>query len=208
MDNLSFILFISIFTPLAMMLFIYKGKSRTSLLFLLIGIIVCLFCGEFNSLIMQLLPFSMRDYTINFTPFFEEVFKALPILVYAFLYKPKRQALLESSIGVGVGFAVLENAFILAQSFGDVSIPLALFRGFGAGMMHGICTLAVGYGLSFVHIKRKLFYTGTVALLTVAMIYHSIYNCLVQSNHIYIGFVLPMLTFVPLIVLLKKKRIL
>ena len=187
-----------------MMLFIYRGKSRTSLLFLLLGVIVCLFSGEFSGLVQKLLPCSFDYFTRNFTPLFEEVFKAIPILVYAFLYRPTRQTLLESSIAVGVGFALLENAYILASNTASVSVLLALVRGFGAGMMHGVCTLAIGYGMTFVHIRRKLFYVGTTALLTTAIVYHSIYNTLVQSAYPIIGFLLPMLTFVPALVVLRK----
>lgn len=112
--------------------------------------------------------------------------------------------MLECSILVGVGFAVLENAFILGGAASSVSVINALIRGFGAGMMHGVCTLAVGYGMTFVHTKRKLFYTGTTALLAVAMIYHSVYNSLVQSEHQLVGFLLPVITFIPVLVLLNK----
>ena len=191
-----------------MTLFVCKGKSRTLLTFFFLGTVVCLFCGEFSALIMKMLPFGTVYYTSNFTPLFEELFKALPILVYAFLFKPKKQTLLECSILVGVGFAVLENAFILGSNVESVTVLLALIRAFGAGMMHGLCTLAVGYGMTFVHTRRKLFYTGTVALLSVATIYHSIYNVLVQSQHQIFGFILPVLTFIPLFVVLKKKKIL
>ena len=204
MGNLNLILFISFAAPLLMTLFVCKGKARTLLTFLFLGTVVCLFCGEFSVVIMNMLPFDRQYYTSNFTPLFEEVFKALPILVYAFMWKPKKRTLLECSILVGVGFAVLENAFILGGSASSVSVANALIRGFGAGMMHGVCTLAVGYGMTFVHTRRKLFYTGTTALLAVAMIYHSVYNTLVQSQHQLVGFLLPVITFIPVLVLLNK----
>ena len=204
MGNLNLILFISFAAPLLMTLFVYKGKARTLLIFLLFGTVVCLFCGELNTIIMNMLPFDRQYFSSNFTPLIEEILKALPILVYAFLYKPKKRTLLECSILVGVGFAVLENAFILGGAAATVSIVNALIRGFGAGMMHGVCTLAVGYGMTFVHTRRKLFYTGTVALLAVATIYHSVYNTLVQSTHEIVGFLLPVITFIPVLVLLNK----
>jgi len=208
MEDLSLILFISIAAPLAMMLFVYKGKSRTALLFLLIGVFVCLFCGELNGFVLRFVPFSETYYTVNCTPLFEEICKAVPILVFAFLYQPKKQTLLESAVAVGVGFAVLENAVILAESVSIVSVPLALVRGFGAGMMHGVCTLAVGYGMTFVHTRRKLFYTGTTALLSAAVIYHAVYNALAQSRYQIIGFLLPICTMVPVAVLLRRKKLL
>ena len=204
MGNLNLILFISFAAPLIMVLFICRGKARTLLTFLFIGTVVCLFCGEFSAIIMKLLPFGRKYYTSNFTPLFEEFFKALPILIYTFMFSPKKRTLLECSVLLGVGFAVLENAFILSGAVSYVSVSTALIRGFGAGMMHCICTLTVGYGMSFVHIRRKLFYTGTTALLAVAVIYHSIYNTLVQSSHQLVGFLLPVVTFIPVLVLLNK----
>ena len=204
MGNLNLILFISFAAPLVMTLFVCKGKARTLLTFLFLGTVVCLFCGEFSTIIMKLLPFDMKYYTSNFTPLFEELFKALPILVYAFMWKPKKRTLLECSLLVGVGFAVLENAFILGGSASSVSLINALIRGFGAGIMHGVCTLAVGYGMTFVHTRRKLFYTGTLALLALAVTYHSIYNTLVQSQHQLVGLLLPLLTFIPVLAVLRK----
>ena len=49
-----------------------------------------------------------------------------------------------------------------------------------------------------------MFYTGTTALLAVAMFYHSVYNTLVQSQHQLVGFLLPVITFIPVLVLLNK----
>lgn len=69
-------------------------------------------------------------------------------------------------------------------------------------MMYGVCTLTVGYGMTYVHTRSKLFYTGTTALLAVVMIYRSVYNTLVQSEHQLIGFLLPLFTFVSILVLL------
>lgn len=148
----------------------------------------------------------IKYFTANFTPLFEEVFKALPILFFAFLYKPDRRTLLECSVLVGVGFAVLENAFILGSEAETVSILTALVRGFGAGMLHVVCTLAVGYGISFVHTQRKFFCTGSVALLTSAIIFHSIYNMLVQAEHYVVGLLLPMIVFVQILILLQQMR--
>ena len=204
MGNLNLILFISFAAPLLMTLFVCKGKARTLLTFLFLGTVVCLFCGELSAILLNHLSLDRKYFTSNFTPLIEELFKALPILVYAFLYKPKKRTLLECSILVGVGFAVLENAFILGGAASSVSVVNALIRGFGAGMMHGVCTLMVGYGMTFVHTRRKLFYTGTVALLAAAATYHAIYNTLVQSSHEMVGFILPVITFIPVLIILNK----
>ena len=204
MGNLNLILFVSFAGPLVMTLFVCRGKARTLLLFLLLGMVVCLFCGEGNTILMNMLPCDRRVFTRNFTPLIEEVCKALPVLVYVFLYRPDRRTLLECAVLTGVGFAVQENAFILGGMADTVSLPLALIRGFAAGISHGLTTLAVGYGMSFVHTRRKLFVTGTLALLSAAVIYHSVYNTLVQSEHELVGFLLPVVTLIPVLLLLNK----
>ena len=206
MENLNLILFISIAIPLGLMLLIFEGRARTDLFFLIIGLTVCLFCGELSTILARFIPFSFRFLTTNLTPVTEEVCKALPILFYAFLYKPKRQQLLEASIAVGVGFAVLENAYLLASNLSVITVTTGVLRGFGAGTMHAQTTLAVGFGMSFIHTRRKLFATGTVALLSVAIVFHSIYNNIVSTPYGYWGALFPIVLFVLLFLILKKKK--
>ena len=198
-------LFISFVAPLIMALFICKDEARTSLAFLLIGVVVCLFCGELNTIVMDALQLDVQYFTCNFSPLIEEIFKALPILVFAFFCKPARRVLLESAVMVGVGFAILENAHYLAADPEGFTIINAVIRGCGCGVMHGVCTLLVGYGMTFVYTRRKLFYTGTTALLALAIVMHSIYNTLVQSDHALVGFILPTAVLIPLLFLLRKK---
>ena len=50
---------------------------------------------------------------------------------------------------------------ILASNIEYITIGLAIARGIGAGMMHGLCQAAVAYGLSYITQYRKLSYTGT-----------------------------------------------
>ena len=45
---------------------------------------------------------------------------------------------------------------------------------------------------------------GTYALMTAAVIYHAIYNLLVQSGFIYLGILLPILTYIPAILFLRR----
>ncbi len=204
MGTLNIFLFISFSLPLLLTLIVCKGKTRTLLTFLLLGMVVCLFCGELSGFVLNKFPVDSKYFTVNFTPLFEELLKGLPIIVYAFTCNPKRRTLLECSILVGVGFAVLENACFLADPSINVSFFVAIFRGLGAGILHSVCTLMVGYGMSFVYIRRKLFYTGTFALMSVAVILHSIYNTLVQSEHQIFALVLPLVIFIPIMFLMEK----
>ncbi|MCQ2435819.1 MAG: PrsW family intramembrane metalloprotease [Clostridia bacterium] len=204
MGNLNLILFISFALPMIMSFFVCKGRVRMALIFFFIGMGVCLFCGELSAVALAALPYEKQFFSCSIAPFFEEVFKALPILVFVFIFKPERRMLYECSALVGVGFAVLENAFILGSMSNTVSVLDALMRGLGAGIMHGLCTLAVGYGMSFVHTRRKLFSTGTVAMLAVATVYHATYNTIVQSVHLWMGVLLPVITLIPVLILMDK----
>ena len=207
MENAHLMIFVCIAVPLSMMLFIFKGRARAILAFLLSGIFMCLFAGEINGLIYQNTNYSIRFLTVNITPIVEEILKAIPVVFFAFCFKPNRQFLLESAITVGVGFATMENTCIFFDSASALSAGTIIARGFGAGMMHGISTLAVGYSMTFASSDRKLSYTGTIAALSAAIIYHSIYNIMVQSAYPTIGILLPIVTYIPLVAVSGKNRL-
>ena len=139
------------------------------------------------------------EITIVVTPISEEILKALPILFFASFLSPKKEAVFTAAMAIGIGFAVLENAFYMLN---DTSFNMidAIVRAFGAGLMHGMCTLLVGVGILFVKKKRKLFVVGTFAMLSTAITYHGIYNMLVQSDYQIIGYLLPIATYIPFMV--------
>ena len=203
MANLIYILFICILAPLLLTLPLMKGASRRVMLYIIIGICVSLFISEINGRILIASNNQMLFVTTTITPVTEEIVKALPVLIYAFLFSDDREKLLPLAFATGIGFALFENTVILIQSIDNVSILWAIIRGFSTALMHGICTAAVGYGMSFVRKKKKLFVSGTFALLALAIIYHGLFNMLVQSKNLqYVGFVLPAVTYVPLIIYL------
>jgi RsiW-degrading membrane proteinase PrsW (M82 family) len=102
-------------------------------------------------------------------------------------------------MATGIGFAVLENAFYLLN-YPNFSMVGAVIRAFGAGLMHGMCTLLVGVGISFVKKKSKLFAVGTFGLISTAIVYHGIYNILIQSEYSIVGALLPIATYIPFLI--------
>lgn len=210
MDNLIYVLFVSVFIPILLMAGLIEKKARHPIIFVLIGIFVSVFAAEVNGLLCAVLQMSTFEITIIVTPITEEILKATPILVYALLISAKKEKLFTASMAVGIGFAVLENAFYLLN---DASFNMidAIIRAFGAGLMHGMCTLLVGVGISFAKKRSKIFVVGTFALLSTAITYHGIYNMLVQSDFEVIGFLLPMATYIPFFVwriksIMKKQK--
>ncbi len=207
MDNIIYILFISISIPIMLMALLVEKKARLPVIFILVGIFASVFASEVNGMLEGMLEMDKYRMTVIVTPVTEELFKMLPILYYAVVISDKKENLFTASMATGIGFAILENAFYLINS-SNFTMLSAVIRAFGAGLMHGMCTLLVGVGISFVKKKRKLFAVGTFGLLSTAIVYHGIYNILIQSKYSIIGACLPIATYIPFLIwrLMLKKR--
>ena len=206
MDNIIYILFISISIPILMMTLLIEKKARLPVTFVLIGIFVSVFASEVNGLLAKHLTMGMYNITITVTPITEELIKALPILYYAIVISDKREQLFTASMATGIGFAVLENAYYLLN-YPNFTMLSAVIRAFGSGLMHGMCTLLVGMGISFVKKKSKMFLVGTFGFLSTAVVYHGIYNILIQSDISIVGALLPISTYIPFLIWrFSKKR--
>lgn len=200
MGNMIYILFISIFVPIFLMALLVEKKARLPIVFVLIGIFVSVFASEVNGYLNNVLPYNMYEMTTIVTPITEEVLKALPVLYFAVVFSDKKETLFTASMATGIGFAILENAYYLLQFSANFSMLDAVIRAFGAGLMHGMCTLLVGVGICFVKKKRKLFAVGTFAMMSTAITYHGIYNMLIQSRYDTVGALLPIATYIPFFV--------
>ena len=122
MDNIIYILFVSIFVPIMLMALLVEKRARLPILFMLFGIFVSVFASEVNGLLSQTLSMDMYSITVIVTPVTEEILKALPILYYAMVISDKRETLFTASMATGVGFAILENAFYLLN-YPNFSMP-------------------------------------------------------------------------------------
>ena len=200
MDSLIYILFVSLFVPLFLMMILVENKARLPIVFVLVGMFVAVFSSEVNGVLLNVLDMTRHDATITLAPITEELFKAFPILFFAVAMSDKKEKLFTASMATGIGFALLENAYYMVANYETFSFVSSLIRGFGTGLMHGMCTLLVGFGISFIRKRRKLFAVGTFALLTTAITYHSIFNMLVQSKYPVVGAVLPLVTYFPFLI--------
>lgn len=206
MANIVYAIYLSQMIPMLMSLPILKKGERLVVGYMLIGSTVCLVASELNGV---LFPFfgDMLTFCTTISPITEEILKAIPILCYAFYVSDNRTALVQISFAVGLGFAILENSILIVQNIHDVNVAWAFIRGIGAGLMHSICTVAVGIGMTMVHKRRKMFVCGTTALLFLAITYHAIYNTIVMSDYKYLGFAMPLMAYIPInIVLWRKSR--
>lgn len=208
MDYLIYILAICISSPLFLMMIIADNKTRRLLGFMIGGIFLSVVASEINA-VMRDEVFTSLDLfhiTTSITPICEEILKALPLLFVAVFITDKPKVLFTQAMSIGIGFAVMENAYVLLQNVETVSIFWAIIRGFSSGLMHSVCTLFVGIGVSIIKKRRKLFLTGTFALLVSASIYHSLFNMLIQSNFMYVGAMLPIVNYAVLAYSIYKQQ--
>lgn len=204
MDNLIYILLICVVAPMFLLLLMLKKRSKLIVGFMLVGIFTSLFSSELNTILLHALDNDALLLTTSVSPGTEEFFKALPILFYALVNSDRQDRIMPLSFALGIGFGMFENTVMLVQNVENVTIAWAIIRGFSTALMHGLCTLAVGYGICFVKKKKKLFVVGTFALLALASTYHGIFNMLVQSDYNYIGYIMPAVTYIPILFLQRK----
>lgn len=209
MDSLIYTLFVCIFIPQLLLALMLEKKSRFPMIFALIGMYIALLVSEFNGFLLSVLDMDTYQMTITVTPVTEELFKAIPVLFFAVTISDKREKLLAGAMAIGIGFAILENTYYMLSSDSFTMIH-GMMRAFGSGLMHGMCTMIVGVGISFVKKRRKTFVVGTFAMLYVAIIYHAVYNILIQSRYMIIGLIIPIITYIPFlawqVVKVKKKE--
>lgn len=206
MGSLIYKLFLLLFFPLLLLMLLVKKKLRLPLIFVLVGMFVAVFAADANGILVAIMQITPIRATVSLTPITEELFKALPILFFAIVVSDERETLFAAAMATGIGFAVMENAYYLVLNRETFSLFSALIRGVGTGLMHGMCTLLVGFGISFVRKKPKFFVVGTFALLTTAITYHAIFNMLVQSELLILGALLPIVTYVPFFIWRNVKK--
>ena len=207
MSNFDLYIFIAVIAPLSLMMFVFRGKQKVILGYVMAGILVCMLAGVINTKIYNAMSISYESFCVNVSPFVEEILKAFFIFLLVFVFHPKRQFVLECSIAIGVGFALLENLSVFASSGESLDMLVVLSRGFGTGFMHGISCFLVGYFAELFYRRRRLIIPGTIITLLIAVIYHGIYNAIVLSSYRVLGIAFPLVTFLPIGYVIMKKRI-
>lgn len=206
MDDINYILYLCQALPMVLAMALLRGKPRTVVGFIIIGSTICLVASEINGQLLGVFGNDMMYYCTTISPAVEEILKALPVLYFAFFISDNLTSLAQISFATGLGFAILENLIVMMQNQEEITVLWAFLRGIGAGLMHGVCTVAVGMGVSFIRKQKKMFVCGTLSLLFMAMTYHALYNAVIISSIKYIGFSLPLITYIPINLFFVQKR--
>ena len=190
-----YIILICFAVPLLLLMTLLERRARLLLAFMLLGLLVAVSSYEINTLAQLTLGMSGQEVSVRVAPIVEELLKAIPVLFYAALICEDRKTLMPLAMSVGIGFALMENAFLLITYIDQVSLGWAVVRGFSTSLSHGMCTLSVGYGMQFLKLQKKLFYTGIFGLLSLAMTFHAVFNLLIQSRWAWFGMCLPIAAY-------------
>ncbi|MDC7291692.1 PrsW family intramembrane metalloprotease [Blautia schinkii] len=202
-----YIIFFCFAIPLLLTLPLLEKNSRYLVGFLLLGAVTALSAYEINTIIFALSGMEARSFTEVIPPMTEECVKALPVLLFALLVDDSRRRVLPVAMAAGVGFAVLENTVLLVDNLGAVTLAWAVGRGFSASLMHSLCTMIVGTGITYVKKQRKLFYTGTFGLLSIAITLHAMFNLLIQSDYDWIAMLMPLVLYGIIYLGYQKKQL-
>ena len=208
-DMMGYVLYMCLTIPMIFSLIMMRGTPRLIVLYMIFGTTICLVASEINGMIYNYAEnmagaYKTVFFCTNYSPVVEEILKALPVLFFAFFISDKMSTLVQISFATGLGFAIMENMVTLTQHQESASILWGFLRGIGASLMHGICTVAVGMGIAFVRKQKKLFVCGTLGLLAMAMVYHAFYNATIMSDYKYFGFLIPIVTFIPVNIYFAK----
>lgn len=210
MDSMSYILFICIAVPVAMMLVPIEKKSRKVVVALLMGMFCCLFVSEVNGLLLRLTRSTTLYFTTNVTPLTEELVKVLPVIYYASVFSNDRKSVTTVAFATGVGFAMLENIIILTDHIATVNLIFAVIRGFSTGLMHSISTMLIANYIPYIRKKRKLYLCGTLCTFNLAVVFHSVFNLLVEADSVVanrIGYILPISIYLVVNIFVYKRII-
>jgi len=185
---------IALGVPLLISLLLTRGDTRRFVGFLTLGLLCAVLAVNINAYLFVASGMDTQEVTIKLTPIAEEGLKAIPVLFYVAWTHPKRSGFVAVSLACGLGFAIYENCYFLMVNTAP-DLIFVLVRGFAAGVMHAVCALLLGYGLTSLGERyRYMIIPGSVGLYCVVTVVHATYNLLISAPGAwsYAGYLLPM----------------
>ena len=193
--------YICLAAPVLIAIMCLRGRRKIHMIFLLAGMTACIFSSYITTWMAEIIQVR-REYAVTeIAPFVEEAVKLSPIIFYLLVANPPRNRLPECILMVSVGFATFENVCYLLNNGSDELLRLFI-RGFGTGAMHVVCGVIVSGGIIWLWKNPWLKIIGTVALLSVAITYHGIFNILVMRTGVslMIGEFIPVFTMLAFVI--------
>ncbi len=192
---------ISTIIPLLFIAIMVKDeKSRKIVLFFCWGTFTGLLSHIGNTLLAPD-PEQVNRVAISIAPIFEEVLKALPLLL--FLNKKKYQnitiIIVYSAISSGIGYSIQESIFYFSNNLnGNFATTLVtlIMRTISTALMHGVTTSIIGAGIFITQKQRHIMVPVCFGLLALAATIHSMYNVLMTTNFKPLGMMMPIVIYI------------
>ncbi|MBR6403668.1 MAG: PrsW family intramembrane metalloprotease [Eubacterium sp.] len=199
-------IFVCLAAPLLISVLCMRGKRRI-ILFLMGGMTSCLLSSYISTFLAEVQKADLVSASLEISPLVEEVMKLFPVLFYILIFEPNKEYASNSIMLTAVGFATFENVCFLTQNGAADLIHLTI-RGFGTGAMHVVCGNIIAFGLLHLWDRDSLRAAGTLALLSVAVSYHAVFNILVSQNGVVsmIGYSIPVITTIFSLMVRKKLK--
>ena len=174
-------IFVLLAAPLVACLFCVRGRPRAIAASLLAGMVACLLSAYVSSFVAQATGLDSVQAAVQVAPMVEETLKLLPLLFFLLVAAPKVEDVGLAFVFVAVGFATMESGFYLGDA-GMADPGMLALRGLSTAMMHLVCGVVVGYGLTRAWEHPWMRAAGTFGLLCLAMCYHGLFNLLVAAG--------------------------
>ena len=191
--------------PLLVSLLFIRGDVRRYMGTFLIGMVMCLISAYINGFLAVATGAGENSTSIFLAPMVEELLKLLPLMLFMILLDAGDADLTMLAVAIGAGFATYENCCYILTS-GAENLGYILVRGLAVGVMHIVSILALS--MWFILAKRLDVFTFSSVLIgvSIAMIFHSLYNLLVSEPGISttLGFIMPPFTALLLILVYRR----
>lgn len=191
--------------PFIISLLFIRGEVRRYVAAFLLGMGASLVSAYISGFIGLVTAMAENDTSVFISPIIEETIKLLLLLFFMILIVPKDGTLIMLAVAIGAGFATFENCCYIL-TFGAESLTYIMIRGLAVGVMHIVSILSLALWLVFTKRLNAFSFSAVVGGLSLAMIFHSLYNLLVSEKGVtsVIGYLLPMLTAVCIYPLYKR----
>ena len=185
-------IFLCIMIPLAVTLFLTRGEVRKYITAFLLGMSMCLLSAYVSGFLSYAGHLDGSDAAVFLSPVVEELLKLFPLLVFSFFFAPKHSVLTMFAASLGAGFATFENCcYILTSGAGKLSY--VMIRGMSVGVMHIVSIYALALWLILAMRLKVLSFPVVIGGVSIATIFHALYNLLVSGGRIasMIGYLMP-----------------
>lgn len=200
---------VCIVVPFLVALLFVKGEVRQYLVAFLLGMGGSLMAAYIGGYLGTVSGLGQNDTSIFLSPMVEEIMKLLLLVFFLFLFEPGDRMLVMLSVAIGTGFATFENCCYIL-TFGADSLSYIIIRGLAVGVMHIVSVLSLSIWIICIKRLNVFSFSGVFGGLSLAMIFHSIYNLLVSEPGVSrtIGYILPILSAICIYPLYKKLMVL